>query len=98
MTCIVGIIDKETIYLGGDSAGTAGYGQSIRKDKKVFIKDNKFIIGFTSSFRMGQLLMADDRFIIREQNNSEDDFHYLINAFILVFLKQKTMKKRVEHF
>lgn len=84
MTCIVGLINKETneIYMGGDSAAVGGSNISIRKDPKVFIKDNKFIIGFTSSFRMGQLLMTDDRFIIREQNTNEDDFHYMINAFI----------------
>jgi ATP-dependent protease HslVU (ClpYQ) peptidase subunit len=82
MTCIVGLIDKETIYIGGDSAGAGGTSLVIRKDKKVFIKDGKFIIGFTSSFRMGQLLMYDDRFTVREQNKDEDDFHFMINAFI----------------
>lgn len=82
MTCIVGLIDKEIVYIGGDSAGSAGNSVLIRKDKKVFIKDNKFIIGFTTSFRMGQLLMCDDRFSVRDQNKEEDDFHFMINAFI----------------
>jgi len=83
MTCIVGIIDKETdkVFIGGDSAGTGGGKVTIRKDKKVFIRDN-FIIGYTSSFRMGQLLMCDDRFKLREKNKDEDDFHYLVNVFI----------------
>jgi len=84
MTCIVGLIDKKTneVYIGGDSAGVAGCNITIRKDKKVFIRDGKFIIGFTTSFRMGQLLMCDDRFTIRDQNNDEDDFHYMVNAFV----------------
>ena len=82
MTCIVGIIEKEKVYIGGDSAGVGGARIYIRKDKKVFLKDNKFIIGFTSSFRMGQLLMCDDRFKIREQNKNESDYHFMINAFI----------------
>lgn len=83
MTCIIGVLDNDTneMYIGGDSAASNGYSLNIRKDPKVFIKDNKFIIGFTSSFRMGQLLMSD-KFIIREQNDNETNFHYMINAFI----------------
>lgn len=81
MTCIVGIVDKEKVYIGADSAGTGNFKRTIRKDLKVFVRD-KFIMGFTSSFRMGQLLMHDDRFSMRCQKSGEDDFHYLINAFI----------------
>jgi hypothetical protein len=55
MTCIVGLLDGSNIYMGGDSAGVGGYSMQTRKDEKVFIND-KFIFGFTSSFRMGQLL------------------------------------------
>ncbi len=55
MTCIVGLIDKGKVYIGGDSAGVAGMGLTIRADEKVFTK-GEFVMGFTSSFRMGQLL------------------------------------------
>jgi ATP-dependent protease HslVU (ClpYQ) peptidase subunit len=56
MTCIAGIVDNDgTVYIGGDSAGVAGLDLWIRADKKVF-KNGPFIMGFTSSFRMGQLL------------------------------------------
>jgi hypothetical protein len=55
MTCIVGLIDKGTIYMGGDSAGVGGYSLMIRADSKVF-RNGDFIMGFTSSFRMGDLL------------------------------------------
>jgi len=55
MTCIVGLVDSGTIYMGGDSAGVSGYNITGRKDSKVFT-NGKFIMGFTSSFRMGQLL------------------------------------------
>lgn len=42
--------------MGADSAGTnVNFKQRTRLDKKVFI-NGEFIIGFTSSFRMGQLL------------------------------------------
>lgn len=55
MTCIVGLVNKGNIYIGGDSAGIAGWELTLRKDKKVF-RTGSFLIGFTSSFRMGQLL------------------------------------------
>jgi len=56
MTCIAAISENNTIYMGADSAGVGSYyTYSIRSDKKIFIK-NSFIFGFTSSYRMGQLL------------------------------------------
>lgn len=55
MTCIVGILENEKVWIGGDSAGVGGLEITIRKDPKVF-KTGEFIIGCTSSFRMIQLL------------------------------------------
>lgn len=55
MTCIAGLIDGDQVYIGGDSAGVAGYDLTVRADPKVF-KNGSFLFGFTSSFRMGQLL------------------------------------------
>ena len=57
MTCIVGLLDGGEVYIGGDSAGVnmAAYSIAGRKDEKVF-GNGEFIFGFTSSFRMGQLL------------------------------------------
>lgn len=55
MTCIVGLVDKGAVYIGGDSAGVAGYSLSVRADAKVWASGG-MVFGFTSSFRMGQLL------------------------------------------
>lgn len=55
MTCIVGIQHEGDVYIGGDSAGVAGFSITVRSDQKVF-RNGPFIMGFTSSFRMGQLL------------------------------------------
>jgi hypothetical protein len=41
--------------MGGDSAGVAGYSITSRGDHKVFI-NGPYLMGFTTSFRMGQLL------------------------------------------
>jgi ATP-dependent protease HslVU (ClpYQ) peptidase subunit len=79
MTCIVGLIDKGNVYIGGDSAGVAGYGLTIRADEKVFI-NGEFIMGFTSSFRMGQLL----RYALKPPvwHPDVDIFQYMVTDFI----------------
>ena len=36
MTCIVGLVEKGNVYIGGDSAGVGGYSLTVRADRKVF--------------------------------------------------------------
>ena len=82
MTCIVGFLDKENdkVYIGADSLGGGGTSKTIRKDPKVFIND-EYIIGFTSSFRMGQLLQfADLPKMLHE--DKDDTFKFMVTKFI----------------
>lgn len=55
MTCIVGLVHDGEVFIGGDSAGVADWNLTIRTDQKVF-SNGPFIFGFTTSYRMGQLL------------------------------------------
>jgi hypothetical protein len=55
MTAVAGIISGSTVWLGADSAGVSGYDLHIRADPKVFVT-GPYVMGFTDSFRMGQLL------------------------------------------
>lgn len=56
MTAIAGLVDeKGKIWMGADSAGVRSYDVRPRKDPKVF-KNGEFLVGYTDSFRMGQLL------------------------------------------
>lgn len=55
MTVIVGLVHRKRVHLAGDSAGVSGYQITIRRDPKVFT-NGPYAFGFTSSFRMGQLL------------------------------------------
>lgn len=55
MTAIVGVQHEGRVYIGGDSAGVAGYAITVRSDVKVF-RNGPYVMGFTTSFRMGQLL------------------------------------------
>lgn len=36
MTCIVGVVEGHTVWMGGDSAGVGGYALTVRADQKVF--------------------------------------------------------------
>lgn len=80
MTCIVGYIEKQKVIIGGDSAGVGGLSIHIRRDPKVF-KTGPFIMGFTSSFRMGQLLMSSD-FKPPKQKRGQSDYDFMVTSFI----------------
>jgi len=56
MTCIVGLIENSTVFMGADSMASTGYNSYVRRDRKIFWR-NSYLIGFTTSYRMGQLLM-----------------------------------------
>ena len=83
MTCIVGIVDKGVVYVGGDSAGVDMNDLSIivRADEKVFITDPpEFVMGFCGSFRVGQLLRY--ALITPEQSIKKDDMSYMVTDFV----------------
>ncbi|KKM81126.1 hypothetical protein LCGC14_1332960 [marine sediment metagenome] len=81
MTCIVGFIDKRNnVYIGGDSAGVdSNYSITDREDSKVF-RNGQMIMGYTSSFRMGQIL----RFKLKIPKHPKDisDYEYMCTLFI----------------
>lgn len=81
MTCIVAIEHNGKVYMGGDSAAVSGRDTRIIDSKKVF-KLGPFLIGYTDSFRMGQLLQYN--LVVEEQEylHIEDDEEYLIKVFI----------------
>jgi hypothetical protein len=79
MTCIVGLVEGGRVHLGGDSQGTGGYSKSVRLDPKVF-KRGKFVIGFTSSFRMGQVLQH--KLNVPDQPEGVDDHEFMVTTFV----------------
>jgi len=81
MTCIVGLVDKGKVYIGGDSAAvwTGSLGMVVRNDRKVF-RNGDFVMGFTSSFRMGQLLAFN--FNPPKPRTGVDLFAYMVTDFI----------------
>lgn len=79
MTCIVGLVHEEKVYIGGDSAGVAGLALSVRADAKVF-RNGPMIFGFTTSFRMGQLLRYG--FTPPEYDDRKDLMKYMVTTFV----------------
>lgn len=80
MTCIAAVQHRGKVWMGGDSAGTSmNFNQVSRGDKKVFI-NGKFIIGFSGSFRMGQLLAH--KLEIPNQASGKSDMAFLIDDFM----------------
>lgn len=55
MTCIVGIEHEGGVTIGADSASSNGYSIDVNANRKLF-RTGEFLVGFTSSWRMGQLL------------------------------------------
>ena len=78
MTCIVGLVEDGVVYMGGDSAAVGGLSIETRADPKVFARDG-VIVGYTSSFRMGQLLQYALQ--IPEQSARQNDIAYLVTTF-----------------
>jgi hypothetical protein len=80
MTCIVGLQQDGVVYIGGDShAGDHTSGIELRADEKVFARDG-LIIGFTWSYRMGQLLRY--ALEIPKHPKKMDDHEYLVVHFV----------------
>ena len=79
MTCIAGIVNKGKVFIGGDSAACEHYDLRIRADSKVF-KTGPFLMGFTTSFRLGQLLRHCFTPPELPENIAVDDF--MVKIFI----------------
>lgn len=79
MTCVVGIVHNGAVFIGADSAGVAGGDLMVRHDPKVFVKSG-IIVGFTSSFRMGQLL--HHAFEVPEQRRSQTVENFMVVTFV----------------
>ena len=80
MTCIIGIKHNNEIYIGGDSLASDGNGFcSIYNEPKVFHKD-KFLFGYSGSFRVAQILKYN--FDIPYHHPDLSDMQYLVGVFI----------------
>ncbi len=79
MTCITGIARGGTVWIGGDSCGSDEIISVERLDGKVFVI-GEFVMGFTTSFRMGNLLQY--KFRPPKQRAEETDHEFMATRII----------------
>jgi hypothetical protein len=79
VTCIVGLEVGGNVYMGADSAGVTGWDMTVRADTKLFER-GPFMMGFTSSFRMGDLLRYS--LVVPEHPDGMTDREYLSTRFV----------------
>lgn len=81
MTCIIGLAHEGTVYIGADSASGTDGTWEVRATKvpKVF-RLGDFLIGYTTSFRMGQILHY--HLEVRPQESEGDNLSYMVRVFI----------------
>jgi hypothetical protein len=70
MTCVVGLLDKGTVYMGADSAAVKG----------TLFLNNGFILGFCGSFRMGQILQYHLAPV--HPQPGQNTYEYMVTTFI----------------
>lgn len=80
MTCIVGIVEDGKVLIGGDSIASDGWNLMDRADAKVF-KTGAFVMGFTTSYRMGQLLRY--AFKPPKRHVDQDIMAFMVTDFII---------------
>jgi ATP-dependent protease HslVU (ClpYQ) peptidase subunit len=81
MTCIAAVVHDSKVYLGGDSAGANNWEIDTRADAKVFVL-GEFLMGFTDSFRMGQLLRYTFTPPALPDTENSDLFRYMVAEFV----------------
>jgi len=81
MTCIIGFEDKvnNKVFIGADSCASNGWNYNLVAEPKVFVK-GKFIFGYTSTFRFGQLLQY--KLEIPYHRDDKSDYDYLVSEFV----------------
>lgn len=79
MTCIVGLETPDGVWMGGDSAAAEGWNIYTSRLLKVF-RRGQFLIGYTTSFRMGQLLQY--RLSVEPQARGQTDLEYMATTFV----------------
>jgi ATP-dependent protease HslVU (ClpYQ) peptidase subunit len=79
MTCIVALKHGDKIFMGADSAAFKDDEVIDRADKKVF-RLGEFLIGFSGSFRVGQIVQWG--FNPPKYNSDRSIMHYMVCDFV----------------
>ncbi len=87
MTCIIGIETEDGLWMGCDSGSSDGWNGRISIIEKIFYRE-RFLIGFTTSWRMGQIARYHAKLDFPKQGPDETDEEYLVMHFIEAIRKE----------
>lgn len=81
MTAVAAVVADGKVWVGGDSAGVGVRSLSLeqRADSKVFV-NGPYVMGFTTSFRMGQLLRW--AFVPPTHHSDIEDERFMSTSFV----------------
>jgi ATP-dependent protease HslVU (ClpYQ) peptidase subunit len=88
ITCIVGLVENGTVYLGGDSATSRGNRRIIKNKSKV-VKRGEFIMGGSGLAVVSQLMHHTTTLPPLYEN--QECLDYMVNTFLPMF--RKTIKE-----
>ena len=77
MTCVIGLRHGGRVYIGADSAAVQGWSVRPSNVPKLF-RNGPFLIAYTTSFRMGQLLHYE---LEVPKQAGEDDRKFMVTKF-----------------
>jgi ATP-dependent protease HslVU (ClpYQ) peptidase subunit len=80
LTCVVAIAKDGIVYIGADSCGSTATSAMVVTNPKVFLVDNRFIIGVCASFRAIDLLNYSLK--VPKQASSVSDDAFMRTVFI----------------
>lgn len=81
MTCIVGLVHKGEVWMGGDSASNGNWITRISSLPKVFMVHD-MLIGITGNWRLAQLLQYHLPAELDAWDGAEDYMQYLVLTFV----------------
>lgn len=79
MTCIIGFVENDKVWVGGDSCASTSRSKILVREPKVF-QNGEFVFGVAGSFRVMQLLQYS--FSAPAQRSEETDMEYMVTRFI----------------
>src|SRR5690554_798101 len=87
MTCIVGYKHNGKVYLAGDQAGGSIYFREDHTNLTKVFKVGEFLVGYTTSFRMGQILQYSWNPPTMQVGQDEDTYIFrdVVNSLSSVF-------------
>ena len=78
MTCIIGLATKGNVWMGADSCSSDSWQERQTLVPKLF-SVGEFLIGYTDSFRMGNILQYH---LSPEQIKGQESHQYMVQVFV----------------